>query len=325
MTKEMLKDNVGITDFIITIEETDTPTANSTGNLFESSRYPRKNIFASIDKTDSKSFKFAASNSQNSSKNKSYKVTLSKPANVDFKVTLSPAGGDTAYQAVIKADGPEKDTAVWSKYNPATKKIEARIRDAGTYMVKENKVSFNDVSGKSAEMQKAINLLASKSIIKGTSMTTFSPDSPINRAEITALVMRVISKINPNTDGKFTDVKKSDWFFSAVGSAKAKNIVNGKSATTFAPFDTISKVEIIAITARTLKSEMKYKDANNPDTYLNNYKDKKSLPDWCLKEVSLATRENLIVKRTDGNFNPNTNMTRGDAAIVLYRLFEKIW
>ena len=34
---------------------------------------------------------------------------------------------------------------------------------------------------------------------------------------------------------------------------------------------------------------------------------------------------NMVVKRTDGRFVPDEQMTRGDAAIVMFRLFQKIW
>jgi len=34
---------------------------------------------------------------------------------------------------------------------------------------------------------------------------------------------------------------------------------------------------------------------------------------------------NLIMRRTDGTFDPNEQMTRGDAAIGVMRLYEKIW
>ena len=41
--------------------------------------------------------------------------------------------------------------------------------------------------------------------------------------------------------------------------------------------------------------------------------------------ISYTTRENLVVRRTDGMFNGRATMTRGDAAIILYRMFMKIW
>lgn len=62
---------------------------------------------------------------------------------------------------------------------------------------------------------------------------------------------------------------------------------------------------------------------SNPSSYLTRYKD--GVVDWAQKEVALATKENLVVYRTDGTFKGSSGMTRGDAAIVVYRLFQKIW
>ena len=156
-------------------------------------------------------------------------------------------------------------------------------------------------------------------------MTTFNPDGAITRAEIATLIVRTLSKLDANADGGFTDVKKSDWYFGAVGSAKAYGIINGTSATTFAPKDQIRKDQIIAIAARTLRSEMKWKSPKNIDNYLKKFTDREKLPSWGTDDFALASMADLIILRTDGKFNPSDTMTRGDAAVVLYRLFMKIW
>lgn len=46
---------------------------------------------------------------------------------------------------------------------------------------------------------------------------------------------------------------------------------------------------------------------------------------WAQKEVALATKENLVVYRVDGTFKGASGMTRSAAAVVVYRLFQKIW
>ena len=196
---------------------------------------------------------------------------------------------------------------------------------SGTYTVRDNRVDFTDITDKSREMQEAINVLASKGIINGTTTTTFGPDGRITRAEIAALVVRTLSLLDQNADGRFSDVSRSDWFFGAVGSAKRHGIVNGTSPTTFTPRNTILKEQIVAICARTLKSVMNYRNPSNVPGILSSYTDSTSIAQWGLDDIALATRENLIVRRTDGRFNGSTTMTRGDAAIILYRMFMKIW
>ena len=250
-----------------------------------------------------------------------YNVVFNKPLNENVGISVPPIQGDPDYQAVMNSSGE----AVGGKYNPVTDMLEAKINANDTYTVKENKKDFKDIAGKSNEMQNAINILASKGIINGTTESTFSPDGTISRAEIAALLVRTLSKLDPNADGKFTDVRRSDWYFGAAGSAKKHGIMIGTSATTFAPKVNIPKDQIVAVAARVLKTEMKYKDPANAFALLSAYSDASSLESWSLMDIALATRENLVVKRSDGKFNPSSSMTRGNAAIILYRTFEKIW
>lgn len=166
------------------------------------------------------------------------------------------------------------------KYNPAKGKLEAKLRDSGTYIVKENKKDFGDISTKTKEMQQAILILSSKGIINGTSATAFSPDGTITRAEIAALIVRTLSKLDRNANGGFSDIKSSDWYYGAVGSAKKYGIINGTSATTFAPMVNIQKDQIIAVCARTLRAEMKYKDPSVIEEWLGKYSDRNVIPNW---------------------------------------------
>jgi hypothetical protein len=174
-------------------------------------------------------------------------------------------------------------------------------------------------------MQNAIQILAAKGIINGSSASAFSPDGTITRAEIAALIVRTLSKLDATADGGFSDVLQSDWYFGAVGSAKRFGIIKGVSATAFAPRATIQKDQIVAICARTLRAEMHYKDPQDEEGYLALYGDRGDIPAWGATDIALATRENLVLKRVDGRFCPATAMTRGDAAIILYRMFMKIW
>jgi len=130
---------------------------------------------------------------------KSYRIDISKPLSDNVKVSLPTVDGDARYQAVVRPDG----TAVGGKFNPATGMIDVKISSGGVYMVKENLKDFTDIQSKPREMQEAIRYLASKGIINGTSPTTFNPDGSITRAEIAALIVRALGKLDPNADGQF--------------------------------------------------------------------------------------------------------------------------
>ena len=172
-------------------------------------------------------------------------------------------------------------------------------------------------------MQKAILYLTSKGIINGTSAAKFSPDSSISRQQIAALLMRALGKVDNTAETTFTDVSKSSALYHAIASSQKHKIINGYSDNTFRGTNVISKAQIVTVSGRVLTSEMNYKAPGDINAYLGKYSD--TVPEYARSMAALATREGLVVYRTDGTFSGEKNMTRGDAAIILYRLFQKIW
>ena len=247
-------------------------------------------------------------------------VTFDTDKTTTMKISFPGVTGDTTYMAVVDETGK----AIGGKYNPATGELEAKISESGVYSVVYNEKDFEDIKDKSAEMQNAIKTLAAKGIINGTSETTFSPDASISRAEIAALIVRTLSKLDPNEDGGFVDVTKDNWFFGVAGSSRKHGIINGYEDNTFRGNNVILKEQIIAVTARVLRNEMNYKTPENVSEYLT-YTDTESLPGWAKEDIALAEMANIVLQRVDGQFVPQDEMTRGDAAIILMRLFNKIW
>ena len=238
-------------------------------------------------------------------------------------VTVSFPGmsANDTYKAVVDAEGKP----VGGKYNPATGTLEAKLTESGVYRVVNNEADFSDIKTKSQEMQDAIKELASKGIINGTTETTYAPDDTISRAEVTALLMRTLSLLNPNANGGFADVTSANWYCGAAGSAKEHNIINGFEDNTFRGDAVIAKDQIVAVSSRTLREQMDYKAPSDVNGELSVYSDAGSIENWAREDVALATMTNLVLKRTDGKFDGSAGMTRGDAAIIIKRLFDKLW
>ena len=238
-------------------------------------------------------------------------------------VTVSFPGmsANDTYKAVVDAEGKP----VGGKYNPATGTLEAKLTESGIYRVVNNEANFSDIKTKSQEMQDAIKELASKGIINGTTETTYAPDDTISRAEVTALLMRTLSLLNPNANGGFADVTSANWYCGAAGSAKEHNIINGFEDNTFRGDAVIAKDQIVVVSSRTLREQMDYKTPSDVNGELSVYSDAGSIENWAREDVALATMTNLVLKRTDGKFGGSAGMTRGDAAIIIKRLFDKMW
>ena len=226
---------------------------------------------------------------------------------------------DTTYQAVVSSTG----TTTASKYNPATTNIDGKVNASGTYTVEINEMDFTDITNKSTEMQKAIKYLAAHGIVMGSGGTNYSPNDSISRAELTALVLRALGKVDSKATPTFTDVTTANWYYATAASSQKLGYITGFEDNTFRGTTTINKEQTVVVAARVLGGEMNYKTPSNIATYLSKYSD--TVVSWAQPQVALATKENLVVYRTDGTFSGAKDMTRGDAAIIIYRLFQRIW
>jgi len=247
-------------------------------------------------------------------KTKKIGVTFDTNKTQSVKISFPGLSGETKYMAVVDENG----NPVGGRYNPATGVIEAKITESGVYQVVYNEKDFADIKDKSEEMQESIKILASKGIIEGTSATEFSPDDTISRAEIAALILRVLSQVDPNANGNFADVKKTDWFYGTAGSAKAYGMIVGFEDNTFRGNDVIAKDQILTIASRVLQREMRYKAPENVDEWLA-FSDATTIADWAKNDIALATMANIITRTVDNKIYANEDMTRGDAALIIMR------
>lgn len=177
-------------------------------------------------------------------------------------------------------------------------------------------VNFTDISDKPEKTQKAINSLGKAGIISGTSETEFSPDKPITRAEIAALLLRMTAKTEENGNGGFSDVPEYKWYYHVAGASKKYEIVYGFEDNTFRGDETVSAVQLVSLASRVLRNE------KNIDS-IEDLNFQTDIPNWAKEDVALAMQEELISAEKD-LINPNEPMTRGEAAVILYRLYNKI-
>jgi len=252
---------------------------------------------------------------------RAYTVSFDRTPDTAARLAVTPNPGDRSNQAVRDSNGDIRP----GRYNQATGKIEARIREGGTFTVVENRVDFTDIQHLSGEMQRAIRTLSTQGIVSGVGNDRFAPDSTITRAQFARLVTGMLAIYDSNTNGGFVDVQRTDWFFGAAGSANRHGLMTGTGSNRFSPNVTIPRVQLVAVSARVLQREMGYITPANPQTHLQRFNDRNTLPDWSVGDISLAARHNLDVRRADGRFAPNEPMTRGDAAIMLYRLYTRLF
>lgn len=250
--------------------------------------------------------------------------TVSK-FNSNIKMAFPTAEGDPEYNCVFIIEGEDSRNAepIGGKYVQVTGKIEIESKSAGKYYVKENRKTFKDIDSKDEMMKKAIEVMASKGIISGKDENNFDPDGVVSRAEFVKLIVRTLYSLDKDAKTDFKDVPDKAWYYPYVASSQKEGLVNGYPDNTFRGKNTITKEEIIKVCAASLQGKKRYKFPENEDKYIV-FKDNRSVPDWVRKYLALAVREGLIIRRADGSFQGSKAMTRGETALILYRLFEKM-
>ena len=251
----------------------------------------------------------------------SYFVELSRDISETIRLSVPTIAGNPRYQTLVDSSGE----IIGGRENPVTGRLEARISHGGTFTVVENRIDFTDIQHLSREMQDAIRILASQGMVEGTGGGNFSPEDSVNRAQLATMIMRMLAQLDPNADGGFNDVLPTDWFFGAAGSASRHSVMGGTGGGNFSPNNNLPRDQLTVVVARVLHNEMGYAMPANPGQYLQNFQDRDAIADWSVNELALATRENLVVLRADGQFRPGDTMTRSDVALMLHRLYLLLW
>jgi len=203
--------------------------------------------------------------------------------------------------------------------------LNVRVSSSGVYRVQQNRPEFSDLDNISPARRRAIISLASRGIISGYSETQFGPDDRISRAQVAMLVTKACGYYCEFADGSFLDVFPADWFFNAAGSARNHGIMYGTNpqGTLFSPSMNIPRVQMVSIIARVLRREMNLRDVANVDGVLSSYGDRAAIPGWAENDVALVKRLGLLDSRS--RFSPRYEISRGEAAEMLFLMYDKIW
>ena len=183
-------------------------------------------------------------------------------------------------------------------------------------LVMSEKKEYNDISDKSDTLQKAVNSLSKAGIIYGTSENEFSPDKYVSRAEAAAMFLRMIGKENEQSKTDFTDVTSDKWYYNIAGTSQKYGLINGFEDNTFRGDDKISLLQFVVLAARTLDNENIYKE----DEYI----EYQNIPKWAREYIAIAETAGLISDNEAKSISEEKFITRGEAAVLLYRLYNKI-
>lgn len=180
--------------------------------------------------------------------------------------------------------------------------------------------TYTDMEGKPNEMRNAVGFLSEKGIVEGVGKGMFAPDNRLSRAEIATMLMRLAGIKESDVPCGLTDLSENDWYYKTVNAAVNNGLITGYEDATFRGANAVTKNEFIAIMARIL-SNNKYNETV-PEVELS-YTDK--LTDWAIDYIRIAKDSGIILDREDGMFYGDGLVSRGDAAIMMERLYREIY
>lgn len=166
------------------------------------------------------------------------------PVLLDPTSSISNSFGLSVLGTVVFIDSVSEIVDTWSS-----------TRDADDLWAKARSLLFSDTSGSPYEA--AILDLAGAGIISGFPDGTFRPNVSVTRQQFAKMVVKSLDlPVTGNEVSPFTDVAanldKADRFYpdKYVAVCAAHHITEGKTVTAFAPYDNLTRAQLITMVAR---------------------------------------------------------------------------
>ena len=173
------------------------------------------------------------------------------------------------------------------------------------------KITFYDIDNHFS--QEAVEYLAIKRIISGYPDGSFRPDASVTRAEFSAMISRAFDVVS-GEGTQFDDVSAGDWFFDYVTALSSHGIILGDGRA-FYPEDEILRQDAAVIIARVLQYAGKTYEGTA------DFEDIDEISAYAEDAVGAMAGAGVIVG-SDNRFYPLSRITRGEAAVMIYRAFK---
>ncbi|MCU7651610.1 S-layer homology domain-containing protein [Acutalibacter sp. LFL-21] len=120
--------------------------------------------------------------------------------------------------------------------------------------------------------------------------------------------------LKATTADQFSDVDTNDWYYNNVMRAVELGILSGYSDGTFKPMNNITRRDFAIMLAQSLGHD-------NDEEATSPFKDVADT-DYGVSSIAYLYENEITVGDSNGNFNPDANITRQEAAIMLVKAFE---
>ncbi len=177
---------------------------------------------------------------------------------------------------------------------------------------------FNDVAYTSWYYD-AVKFVYDKGIMDGVSYYRFAPDATITRGMVVTMLWRMAGEPYEAAAG-FTDVAAGRYYTIAVAWAAKNGIVEGMTATTFAPDQAITREQLASILYRYAK----WLGFSGYGSDISGYTDAGKVSSYAYDAMSWAVRSGVVTGTSARVLDPQGTASRAAAAQMFMNFYNYI-
>ena len=170
---------------------------------------------------------------------------------------------------------------------------------------------FTDMLNHWAE--KDVLFLNNQGIIAGRDYNTYDPDASVTRAEAVSILSRIFNW-NYNISNPFQDVPNNHWAIKPILGAYREGVIAGIEAKKFGPQNNLTRAQLAVILQRAFQLELTDKPGKQFSDVPSSH--------WAFKEIKILNSHGLLGGRTESQFVPEGNVTRGELAALVTRVLK---
>lgn len=176
---------------------------------------------------------------------------------------------------------------------------------------------FSDTAAEDTE----IDALGRDGTASGYPDGSFLPDKVLTRAEFAEFIRKIIPD-SQHTAAEFDDVSPGAWYYGSVKAVRSAGVMVGSNGI-FRPDDLITQEEALTVLAKVLGFGKIYKDISADDARCADFT--ADVSDYAKISVYKCAQYGVLNRAEDKfDFSPQKEMTRRDAAILIYRVKEAL-
>ncbi len=151
-------------------------------------------------------------------------------------------------------------------------------------------------------------------LFAGTSSTTFSPDTTMNRAMLVTVLYSMTGSPQPEGVSPFTDVPQGAWYQKPVTWAWQNGITSGTSPTTFGPQEPLTREQLVALLYQ--YARLQGYDTSGRSS-LSQYTDLRTASSYAVEPFQWAVSIGIISGTSASTLSPTSGATRAQVAQIL--------